>query len=112
MESNGGLVLAGKILLSLDLDRRVNAIAIPGALEPKISNTDVIRSHVGLLVLGRTAYEDIELYRHNGYFRWALGITWLRRSATPRRERVPSSKTLRQSGSGAERQRGQLLSGC
>jgi len=58
----------------LDLDRRVNAIAIAGVLEPKITNADVIRSYYGLLVLGRTAYEDIELYRTNGFFRCTLGI--------------------------------------
>lgn len=55
LESNGGLVLAGKILTGLDLDRRMNGIVIDGALEPK-------------------AYEDIELYRTNGFFRRALGI--------------------------------------
>jgi hypothetical protein len=39
LESNGGLVLAGKILAGLDLDRRVNAIEIDGVLEPKIIPT-------------------------------------------------------------------------
>ena len=90
LESNGGLVLAGKILAGLDLDRRVNAIAIAGVLEPKITNADVIRSYYGLLVLGRTAYEDIELYRTNGFFRRTLGI-----------KRVPSAETLRQRLDGA-----------
>jgi len=41
--------------------------------------------------MGRTNYEDIELYRHDGYFRRALGI-----------KRVPSSGTLRQRLDGAE----------
>lgn len=39
LESNGGLVLAGKIFAGLDLDRRVNAIKIDGVLEPKIIPT-------------------------------------------------------------------------
>lgn len=96
LESNGGLVLAGKILSGLDLDRRVNAIVSrsksvgAGELEPKITNADVLRSYYGLLVLGRTAYEDIELYRGNGFFRRALGI-----------KRVPSAETLRQRLDGA-----------
>jgi len=85
LESNGGLVLAGKIFAGLDLDRRVNAVKIDGVLEPKITNGDVVRSYFGLLVLGRTAYEEIELYRANGFFRRALGI-----------RRVPSAETLRQ----------------
>jgi hypothetical protein len=41
--------------------------------------------------MGRTNYEDIELFRHDGYFRRALGI-----------KRVPSSGTLRQRLDGAE----------
>lgn len=85
LESNGGLVLGGKIMAGLELDRRVNGIVIDGALEPKITNADVLRSYFGLLILGRTNYEDIELFRHDGYFRRALGI-----------KRVPSSGTLRQ----------------
>ena len=91
LESNGGLVLGGKILSGLELDRRANGIVIDGALEPKISNADVLRSYFGLLIMGRTNYEDIELYRHDGYFRRALGI-----------KRVPSSGTLRQRLDGAE----------
>jgi len=91
LESNGGLVLGGKILSGLDLDRRGNGIVIDGALEPKITNGDVLRSYLGLLILGRTNYDDIELYRHNGYFRRALGI-----------KRAPSSGTLRQRLDGAE----------
>ena len=91
LESNGGLVLGGKILAGLDLDRRVNGIIIDGALEPKITNADVLRSYCGLLIMGRTNYEDIELFRHDGYFRRALVI-----------KRVPSSVTLRQRLDGAE----------
>lgn len=85
LESNAGLVLAGKILAGLDLDRRANGIAIDKMLEPRIKNADVIRAYFGLLVLGRTAFEDIELFRASGFFRRALGIN-----------RVPSAETLRQ----------------
>jgi len=74
LESNAGLLLAGKILAGLDLDRRANGMAIDKMLEPRIKNADVIRSYFGLLVLGRTAFEDIELFRASGYFRRALGI--------------------------------------
>ena len=77
--------MAGKILAGLDLDRRANGIPIDKILEPRIKNADVIRSYFGLLVLGRTAFEDIELYRDSGFFRRALGI-----------KRVPSAETLRQ----------------
>ena len=83
LESNGGLALAGKILAGLNLDDRLNSIIIEDVLEPKITNADVVRSYFGLLVLGRTAYEDIEQYREVGYFRRSLGI-----------KRVPSAETL------------------
>jgi hypothetical protein len=86
IESNGGLALAGKILAGLEAELKgLDAVAIPGLLEPKIGNGDVVRSYVGLLVLGRTNYEDVELYRSSGYFRRTLGI-----------KRVPSCETLRQ----------------
>ncbi len=90
VESNGGLVLAGKILTGLDLDARLNGIVVEDVAEPKISNADVVRAYFGLLVLGKTSYEDIEAYRHVGYFRRALGI-----------RRVPSAATLRQRLDGA-----------
>lgn len=91
LESNGGLVLAGKILAGLNLDGRLNGIAIKNMLEPKITNADVVRAYFGLLVLGKTNYEDIEQYRHAGYFRRALGI-----------KRAPSAETLRQRMDGSE----------
>jgi len=90
LESNGGLALAGKILAGLNLDDRLNSIIIEDVLEPKITNADIVRSYFGLLVLGRTAYEDIEQYREVGYFRRSLGI-----------KRVPSAETLRQRLDGA-----------
>lgn len=86
IESNSGLALAGKVLAGLESElRRLDEIRIAGALEPRIGNGDVVRSYVGLRVLGRTNYEDIELYRSSGYFRRTLSI-----------KRVPSCETLRQ----------------
>ena len=41
LESNAGLVLAGKILAGLDLDRLTNGIPIDKMLEPRIKNADV-----------------------------------------------------------------------
>ena len=91
INSSGGLTLAGAILGKLDLDRRVNGIEIDGIKCPIISNADVIRSYVGLLTLGRTSYEEIELYRNDKYFRDVLGI-----------RQVPSSSILRQRLDGAK----------
>ena len=92
VNGEGGLALAGLVLRDLGLDKRLNGIPIKGLKGvPEISNADVVRSYVGLLCMGRTAYEEIELYRENDLFRNALGI-----------KKVPSCETLRQRFDGAE----------
>ena len=85
INSNGGLALVGAILATLNLEDRVNTIKIDGMRNPIISNADVLRSYIGLLTMGRTTYEEIELYRNDRYFRDVLGIN-----------QVPSSSILRQ----------------
>ena len=82
--SNGGLAVAGALMKSLKIGKSLNKIKITSG-EPEISNQDVLRSYLGLLVMGRTNYEDIELFRDDGMFRIMLDI-----------RKVPSSETLRQ----------------
>lgn len=92
IESNAGLALAGKILGGFEPElKRLDDIEIRGMADPKIKNSDVVRSYVGLQVLGRTNYEDIELFRASGFFRRTLDI-----------KRVPSCETLRQRLDGSE----------
>ena len=81
---NGGLALVGAILSELNLDIRLNNIKVMGG-DPKITNADVVKAYMGLLCQGRTAYEDIELYRDDRFFCDVLGI-----------KRLPSCSTLRQ----------------
>lgn len=83
--ANGGLALAGPVLADLNLDERVNHIKAGWKTTPEISNADVIRSYYGLLCLGRTAFEDIKLFKDDPFFKEALGIT-----------KVPSAAMLRQ----------------
>jgi len=73
LKSNGGLAVVGGLMKSLKIGRELNKIK-PGNGEPDISNEDVFRSYLGLLVMGRTNYEDIELFRHDSSFRILLGI--------------------------------------
>lgn len=87
---NGGLALAGAVMGELDLDLRLNHIKVGGG-DPEISNADVVRAYMGLLCQGRTAYEDIELYRDDQFFKDVLGI-----------KNVPSCSTLRQRFNKAE----------
>ena len=82
--SNGGLAVVGALMKSLKIGKGLNKIKITSC-EPEISNQDVLRSYLGLLVMGRTNYEDIELFRDDGMFRIMLDI-----------KKVPSSETLRQ----------------
>ena len=84
LTSNGGLAVAGALMKSLKIGASLNKIRISGG-EPEISNQDVIRSYLGLLMMGRTNYEDIELFRDDGIFRIMLDI-----------KKVPSAGTLRQ----------------
>jgi hypothetical protein len=84
MSANAGLAVAGSLMKSLRLGRNLNNIRLTSD-EPDISNQDVLRSYLGLLLMGRTNFEDIELYRNDGIFRVLLDI-----------KKVPSAATLRQ----------------
>ena len=82
--SNGGLAVAGALMKQLKIGKSLNKIKISVG-EPEISNRDVVCSYLGLLVMGRTNYEDIELFRNDGIFRIMLDV-----------KKVPSAETLRQ----------------
>ena len=81
--SHSGLALVG-----LGVNRHTSLTAklkraIPDTKE--ISNTDVVRSYIGLLSLGKSDYEAIADMKEDLYFKQALGI-----------KNVPSPETLRQ----------------
>ncbi len=82
--SNGGLAIVGAIIKRLKIGLRANSIKLKGG-NPGISNSDILVSYLGLLAMGRTNFEDIELYRHDEIFRITLGLT-----------AVPSEGTMRQ----------------
>ncbi|NCA78204.1 MAG: IS1380 family transposase [Alphaproteobacteria bacterium] len=89
LTSNSGLAVAGALLKSLKIGSELNKIKV-GISEPDISNQDVFRSYIGLLVMGRTNYDDIKLFSDDDLFRIMLDI-----------KRIPSSETLRQRFDGA-----------
>ena len=80
--SHSGLALVG-----LCLNRHSRLPARADALLPcqGIKTSDVIRSYVGLLCLGKNDFEAISGHRHDPVFRKSLGIG-----------SVPSAETLRQ----------------
>lgn len=80
----GGIAIAGKIIKATELKNNVNKI-LTGKRKPRISNFDIIGSYLGLLLMGRTFFEDINLFKPCDFFLNALGL-----------KRLPSAERLRQ----------------
>lgn len=82
LSSHAGLAFIGKYL------RRINVNAL---IDPKfpvrsgIANSEVLKSYLALLCLGKSDFDAIEGFRDNAFFKRALGLG-----------SVPSSPTLRQ----------------
>ena len=82
LSSHAGLAFIGKYL------KRVNVNAL---IDPKfpvrsgVANSDILKSYLGLLCLGKSDFDAIESFRNNAFFKRALGLG-----------AVPSSPTLRQ----------------
>lgn len=81
--SHSGLALAGLCInrysgLPLQISKKMSSIN-------GISHTDIVRSFLGLLCLGKSDYEAITAMRDDDYFKHAMGIN-----------NVPSSERLRQ----------------
>jgi hypothetical protein len=79
----GGLALVGHYLKALTPQWARLDATLP--VRGGVSNSDVLRSYVGLLVQGKSDFDAIEGYRGDKFFKEALGI-----------ELLPSSPTLRQ----------------
>ena len=81
--SHSGLALIGLgVNRHTSLNSKIKR-AIPDTKD--IANTDVIRSYLGLLALGKSDYEAVTDMRNDTYFKQSLGI-----------KQVPSAETLRQ----------------
>lgn len=85
LTSHSGLALIGALMKRTKLEARVNAVTLPECQEPKIAHSDIVKSMIGLLCLGKPDYEAIEQFREVLFFRYSLGI-----------EQCPASSTLRQ----------------
>ena len=62
LASNGGLAVVGSLTKSLKTGRELDETKFSNC-GPDISNKDVFRSYLGLPAMGRTNYEDMELFR-------------------------------------------------
>jgi len=75
LENIGGLVLTGEIF------KRIGLNISPTT---KIKHPEVLRAMLGLLVQGRTSYEEIDIFRNSNLFKTALELDF-----------VPAKETLR-----------------
>ena len=80
---------SGLALIGLCINRYSELSRVTGRKMDKrgnvISHTDVLRSYLGLLCLGKSDYEAVTAMRNDDYFKSSLGIT-----------HVPSAERLRQ----------------
>lgn len=79
----GGLALVGHYLKALGPQWTALERALP--VRAGVSNSDVLRSYLGLLAQGKSDFDAVENYRGDKFFKESLGIGLL-----------PSSPTLRQ----------------
>ena len=84
ISSNSGLVFVGEALHHLGFDKLLSELSCIKALK-KIPSTDILRSYLGILCIGKNSFESIEDYKADSYFRKALGLKY-----------IPSKETLRQ----------------
>ena len=82
LSGQAGLALIGKYLKRINLNAQVDP-AFP--VRAGISNSDILKSYLGLLCLGKNDFDAIEGQRKDNFFARALGLG-----------AVPSSPTLRQ----------------
>ncbi len=81
--AHSGLSLAGLLINHhTELCRKAD-LAVPGM--PSVSHSDVLKSYLGLLCIGKSDFEAVAGMRSNDWFKTALDI-----------RKVPSKETLRQ----------------
>jgi hypothetical protein len=83
LTSNAGLALAGQIMKRLPIGKAFDGKFPVGAAG--ITNSDILKSYLGLLVQGKNDFEAIESFRGDEFFCRSLNIA-----------QVPSCSTLRQ----------------
>ena len=86
LASHGGLLLIGRLLKSLNLNKYLQAIPDVRCRRPDFSHADVIHTMIGLIAIGKPNFDGVEYFRGDPVFLiQALGISC-----------CPSSPTIRQ----------------
>ena len=82
LRSHAGLAFIGKYLKRINFNGLIDP---PFPARSGIANSDILKSYLGLLCLGKNDFDAIENFRGNAFFIRVLGL-----------RTVPSSPTLRQ----------------
>ena len=82
LSSHPGLAFIGKYLKSIKINSLIDS---DFPVRSGVANSDILKSYLALLCLGKNDFDAIENFRTNAFFIRALGLT-----------NVPSSPTLRQ----------------
>ena len=69
----GGLALAGELFNGFDLERSLGFREI-GKRSDRVSDSDIVKTMMGLFVQGRSDYVDIELFRNDPLFGPTFGL--------------------------------------
>ena len=83
-----GLAVVGAILGKSDFVKRCNRMDVtPNRSQHQIKNGDVLLTYIGLLTMGKPAYESVHEFDDDpDFYKYALGIV----------RSIPSEETLRQ----------------
>jgi hypothetical protein len=85
INSIGGISLIGGILNSLTAIEEFKNMNFVGVKTGHYSHSEIIRSFLGILSLGKSDFNDVELYRNDTFFRDCLKL-----------RKVPSESIIRQ----------------
>ena len=85
INSIGGISLTGGIFNSLRGLEELNNMNFAGVKTGHLSHSEIIKSFLGLLSLGKSDYNDIEIYREDPFFMDSLKL-----------RKVPSESIMRQ----------------
>lgn len=85
LTSHSGLALVGMLLNKTDILYRLDNVYLKNHPRPEISHGQIAYSMIGMLSLGKTDFEDIEVFRNDEFFHQSLDLS-----------KVPSEVTLRQ----------------
>ena len=85
INSSAGLVPAGRLIDHLEFDKTLDNTTVNETTLHDVPNSSCVRSYLGLLLEGRTAFDEIEARRSDKLFSDALDVPL-----------VPSAATMRQ----------------